>query len=192
MPLVGHIVLIAPGHASILDGMALWRFSHSRSGNKSGMLNVQKRRASARPWAVVTSIGLTLLLAACSSNASGGGSTSTTEHIAQQGSESKSKPSLVLSNRSSSSSVVVTSVFLPEGGGPGDGGWVVVGTDDSGKIGSVLGKTQVQEGASQNITVRVNPPLPDGTYLVGLYRGKNIPRAGVRSLTLKPLSIPTS
>jgi hypothetical protein len=130
-----------------------------------------------------------LSLAACGTRTSGGSSTSTTEHVAQQGAETKTKPTLTISNKTSSSSVIIESVLLPEGGSPGVGGWVVVGRDASGKIGSVLGSAQINEGVNQNVTVHMNPPLSAGTYLVGLYAGKKTPTVGERSLIVKPFSI---
>lgn len=145
-----------------------------------------------RPSAVAASLAIVMLsFAACGSTAASGSSTSTTEHIAQQGAESKTKPSVTISNQTSSSSVIVTKAVLPEGGGPGDGGWIIVGTDDSGKVGSVLGSVPIKEGANHNVTVRVNPTLPGGAYLVGLYSGRK-PTVGERPVILKTFLFPTN
>jgi hypothetical protein len=158
------------------------------------MLNTS-RRPSFKCWsqpAAAALIGIVVLsFAACGSATGSASSTSTTEHIAQQGAESRTKPFLTISNQTSPSSVIVTTAVLPEGGGPGDGGWIIVGTDHSRKVGSVVGSAQVKEGANHNVTVHVNPALSGGTYLVGLYSGKK-PTVGERPVILKTFSVPTS
>lgn len=154
------------------------------------MGNRQSRFRSSRVIQSVTIASLTavaLTVAACgTSNAS---SPTTTEHVAQQGTESQTKPALSISSPISPSSVVITSATLPEGGAPGEGGWLVVGTDDGGKIGSALGSTSIKEGVSRNVVVHVSPALSSGTYLVGLYRGSQVPTSRAQPLVIRSISL---
>lgn len=127
-------------------------------------------------------------LAACGTSA-GSGVTTTTEGATQQGAETKAKPSVTVSPKTTASNVVLSSVYLPEGAGPGDGGWVVVGTDSAGKLASVLGATKINEGVSANVTVHVSPALGSGTYLVALATGTSRPVAGATWKLTKPFTV---
>ena len=143
-----------------------------------------------RSVTIASLAAVALTVAACGTGTTS--SPTTTEHVAQQGAESRSRPSLTISSQVSPSSIVVTSATLPEGGAPGEGGWLVVGTDDSGTIGSVLGSATIKEGTNHNVVIHVSSALPNGTYLVGLFRGSQVPTPGAQPLVMKPISLPSA
>jgi hypothetical protein len=66
---------------------------------------------------------------------------------------------------------------------------VVVGTDDGGHIGSVLGATALVEGKNADVVITVNPPMSPGTYLVGLVRSTARPTANSAPMTTRTVTV---
>lgn len=131
---------------------------------------------------------ISVALSACGSSTSSDSSTSTTEHVAQQGTESKSRPEINITGPATPSSVAL-SVSLPEGATTGSGGWVALGTNQGGHMGSVIATAAVQEGDDSHVTLRMTPAVSAGTYIVGLFDTRTAPTPSDRALVSEAVSI---